>query len=61
MIQMARVPKSEQVWQRLDTNRFKIKYHACYCSILGTCWDSDLTGIDPKEVKQCPPAAKTEL
>ena len=61
MIQMARVPKNDQVWQRLDTNRFKIKYHACYCSILGTCWESDLTGIDPKEVKQCPPAEKAEL
>ena len=58
MVTVQRVPKSEQVWRRLDVNRFRITYRACYCSILGACWDSDLTGIDPKEVKQCSPAER---
>ena len=56
ILQLPRVPKNDAVWQRLDKARFKMKFHACYCSILGDCWESDLTGIDPKEVKQCPPA-----
>ena len=55
ILQLARVPKNDAVWQRLNQARFKMKFHACYCSILGDCWESDLTGIDPKEVKQCAP------
>jgi len=60
VVQIAKAPKNQAVWDKLNTERFRIKYQACYCSILGTCWESDLTGIDPKEVKQCPLPAKTE-
>jgi len=56
ILQLRRVPKNDAVWQRLDRARFKMKFHACYCSILGDCWESDLTGIDPEEVKQCAPS-----
>lgn len=43
-----------EVWKRLNTERFKVAYRACYCSVFDTCWQSDLSGIDPKEVKACP-------
>ena len=55
ILRLARAPKNDAVWQRLDKARFKMKFHACYCSILGDCWESDLTGIDPMAVKQCAP------
>jgi hypothetical protein len=42
------------VWKRLNRERFGISYSACYCSVFGTCWESDLTGVDPREVKACP-------
>jgi len=60
-LRIERAPKNEAVWQRLDKDRFRMKFYACYCSILGACWESDLTGIDPKEVKQCPPAETIKL
>ena len=60
-LRLPRAPKNDAIWQRLDKARFKMKYFACYCSILGACWESDLTGIDPKEVRQCAPAEKIKL
>jgi hypothetical protein len=47
-------PANETTWKRLNVERFRIAYSACYCSVFGTCWRSDLTGVDPKEVKACP-------
>jgi hypothetical protein len=41
-------------WERLDRERFRLKFDACYCSVLGECWRSDLTGIEPRKVKSCP-------
>ena len=60
ILHLPRAPKKEAVWQKLDAERFKMKFYACYCSILGTCWASDLTDIDPKEVKECPPETKEQ-
>lgn len=42
------------IWKRLDQARFKFTYDACYCSVLGECWRSDLQGGEPKHVKSCP-------
>jgi len=61
VLQIAKAPKNQAIWDKLDKERFRLKYQACYCSILGTCWQSDLTGIDPKEVGQCPPSKQEPL
>ena len=53
-LRLDRAPISEAVWKRLNQERFKIRYGACYCSVLGTCWESDLTGINPRQVSECP-------
>jgi len=46
-----------EAWRKLDAARFDFRYEACYCSVLDECWRSDLTGIDPRPVKQCPAPA----
>jgi len=42
------------VWKKLDRARFKVKFDACYCSVLGDCWHSDLTGLEAQQVAACP-------
>ena len=54
---MLRLPRSEEnaeVWERLNRERFKVRFDACYCSLLGECWRSDLTGLEPRKVETCP-------
>jgi hypothetical protein len=41
------------LWEQLNQERWKLKMEACYCSVLHTCWRSDLTGLEPERVKQC--------
>lgn len=41
------------LWAKLDEERWKLKLEACYCSVLHTCWRSDLTGLEPERVKRC--------
>jgi len=52
--QIPLVPQNQSSWRLLDEARFKLKFDACYCSVLGECWSSDLAGVDPKPVKSCP-------
>ena len=47
-------PITKDVWQRLDQERFKVGFDACYCSVFGECWRSDLTSVDPQKVEICP-------
>ena len=42
------------IWDRLDAARHRLTFRACYCSVLGDCWASDLTPTaEPREVAQC--------
>ena len=41
------------IWEKLNTGRFKLTFDACYCSIIGECWRSDLTGAEPTRAKRC--------
>lgn len=50
---------NKDAWKKLDRARFEVKFDACYCSVLGECWNSDLRGLDPKSAKACPPAEAT--
>jgi hypothetical protein len=42
------------IWRALNTERFKIRVTACYCSALGDCWLFDSTQADPKPTTTCP-------
>lgn len=61
-LSLARTEANSAAWDRLNTARFRITYEACYCSVLGDCWRSDLAGLEPTAVASCPrePAAYTE-
>ena len=54
-----KMPFSDQYaesWRKLDRARFGLTFDACYCSVLGDCWESDLIGVEPTPVKQCAPS-----
>jgi hypothetical protein len=42
-----------QIWEKFGGSRLKLSFDACYCSILGECWASDLQTLNPKSVQQC--------
>jgi hypothetical protein len=53
LISLARMPQNPQIWERLSAARGDVKFEACYCSILGECWKSDLQTLDPQPTAQC--------
>jgi len=42
------------IWDRLETERWKVTVRACYCSIFDDCWVMDSRRQDPQPVKSCP-------
>lgn len=52
-LKLERAPRSDAAWRLLNEARFNVRYGACYCSVLGQCWESDLTGINPRAVDEC--------
>ena len=58
-IRLANSPSFETQWEALNKARFRLSFEACYCSVLGDCWTSDLTGVDPVPVEVCPAPAET--
>ena len=37
----------------LDNARSEIEVHACYCSVLDECWQTDFASSHPIQVKEC--------
>ena len=60
-LMMALTPENSSAWKKLDAARFELRFDACYCSVLGDCWQSDLRVLDPKPVKACPPIDPNKL
>lgn len=52
-------PTNEVYWKKLDAVRFKLKFDACYCSVLGDCWQSDLSSLNQKPINECPKASNS--
>lgn len=48
------VEGNAELWRRLDRARFDLRFDACYCSVLGECWRSDLRGVQQEKVDNCP-------
>jgi hypothetical protein len=53
LISLTRLPQNPQIWERLSAARRDVTFEACYCSILGECWKSDLQTLDPERTAQC--------
>lgn len=58
-VKLANSPAVSPQWEALNRARFRLRFEACYCSVLGDCWTSNLTGVDAHPVKECP-APRTE-
>lgn len=47
-------PGAQAIWDRLNSSRNRLKFQACYCSVLDECWVSDLTPTArPRRVREC--------
>jgi hypothetical protein len=53
LLRLARLPERPQILERLGAARLKLSFEACYCSIVGECWESDLRTFDPSPAQQC--------
>jgi hypothetical protein len=53
LLKLRRLPDDAAIWQQLGVARLHLEFDACYCSILGECWRSDLRTLDPKPTGQC--------
>jgi hypothetical protein len=53
LLRLGRLPERPEIWERLSAARLELTFEACYCSILGDCWDSDLQSLHPSPVEQC--------
>jgi hypothetical protein len=45
-------------WQAIERDRFNYEVEACYCSLLGECWQSTLNGDEPRRVRECSPEGR---
>ena len=54
LITITRTPQNAALWDRLERARLRLNLEACYCSVLGACWTTDLTPTsDPRPVGEC--------
>lgn len=54
---LQRTAKNAAVWDRLNAERFKMRFQICYCSVFDECWTSSKTGDKATKatpVKECP-------
>ena len=53
-LRFTRNDANAKVWEAFNTERWKLKVLACYCSIFNDCWVTEgMQGL-PQAVKQCP-------
>lgn len=53
LISLWRLPDRPELWERLTGARLDLEFEACYCSILGECWKSDMRSMKPVHVAAC--------
>jgi hypothetical protein len=53
-LRLPRDKNDNEVWERFNRERFKVRVQACYCSVLGQCWLLDTTRGEPEALDQCP-------
>jgi len=58
-IRLPRTDANAAIWDKLDSERWRIVVRACFCSIFDDCWISDNRKKHPQAVKVCPANWKT--
>lgn len=51
----------EDVWSRLNSERFKMAMRICYCSVFEECYVRDTRAHRPEHVAQCTPSQPVEF
>jgi hypothetical protein len=53
-IRLTRTEQNAAIWDKLNTERWKVVVRSCYCSIFDDCWVFDNRRKRPQSVKECP-------
>lgn len=53
-MQVAETPANKALWNRFETERWKLQVRSCYCSIFEECWTIEGSQAKPRPVAQCP-------
>ena len=53
-IRLAKTDQNAVLWNKLNSERWKVVVRTCYCSIFDDCWVFDSKQSRPNEVKACP-------
>jgi len=51
---LRRTEKNAVVWDRLNAERFKMRFNVCFCSVFNECWTTSETVGEATPVKACP-------
>lgn len=54
LLRMPRTDPPAPLYTALENALPKIRFRACYCSVLDECWLLDSSRDDPEQVRQCP-------
>ena len=50
-------PEIQPIWQKLNTERMKVRVQACYCSALDECWRMDSANEEQERTSTCKASA----
>ena len=53
-IRLAKTDENAGIYEKLDTERWKVVVRSCYCSIFDDCWIADNRQKRPQPVEACP-------
>jgi hypothetical protein len=53
-IRLPKRPDNAALWDRLETERWKVTVRSCYCSVFDDCWVMESGSLDPRQVEACP-------
>lgn len=53
-LRIAQTPANQAIWEKFDTERWKLRVRSCYCSIFDECWTIDGSQARPEPIAACP-------
>jgi hypothetical protein len=53
LLSLTRLRENPELWEHLMAARLELTFEACYCSIVGECWKSDLRTLEQQTAAEC--------
>jgi hypothetical protein len=53
-LKLRRTPRNAAVWDRLNTERMRVRAQICYCSVFDECWTTERPREKATRVDHCP-------